>query len=142
MQKVCLIIIDGFGVAEPGPGNARTQAKTPFIDQLEKEVPNCLMDASGSAVGLPDGQQGASEPGHLTMGAGRIVWQPLEKINRAIASEEFFTNPVLVQACKQAVEKNGPLHLIGLYSSGGVHSSIEHFHAMLQLAKQQGVSGP
>lgn len=139
MKKVCLIIIDGFGVAEPGPGNARTLADTPFIDSLETSVPNCLMDASGNAVGLPEGQQGASEPGHLTMGAGRVVWQPLEEINQAIKSEEFFMNPVLVDACKRAAEKNVPLHLIGMYSGGGVHSSTEHFHAMLRLAKQQGV---
>lgn len=140
MQKVCLIIIDGFGVAPEGPGNARTLAKMPTIDRLTHEVPNCLMDASGEAVGLPKGQQGASEPGHLTMGAGRVVWQPLEQINRAIASEEFYKNQVLVAACKNAVEKNVPLHLVGMYSTGGVHSSVEHFHAMLRLAKQEGVS--
>lgn len=139
MSKLCLIIIDGFGVAPDGPGNARTQAKTPFIDELEKTVPNCLMDASGEAVGLPTGQQGASEPGHLTIGAGRVVWQPLEKINRAIESKEFFSNQVLVSACARAVEKSTPLHLIGLYSSGGVHSSAEHWQAMLQLAKKKGV---
>lgn len=140
MKKVCLIIIDGFGVADPGPGNARTLAHTPFIDNLENTVPNCLMDASGNAVGLPEGQQGASEPGHLTMGAGRIVWQPLEQINRAIQSEEFYTNEVLVSACKRAADNGKPLHLIGLYSTGGVHSSAEHFHAMLKLAKKTGVS--
>lgn len=139
MKKVCLIIIDGFGVAPPGPGNARTEANTPTIDRLEKDTPNCLMDASGNAVGLPEGQQGASEPGHLTMGAGRIVWQPLERINQAISSEQFFENDVLVSACKRACERGVPLHLIGLYSSGGVHSSAEHFHAMLRLAKQIGV---
>lgn len=139
MKKVCLIIIDGFGVAPPGPGNARTLAKMPFLNALEAKTPNVLMDASGNAVGLPEGQQGASEPGHLTMGAGRIVWQPLEEINQAIKSEEFFMNPVLVSACKRAKEKDVPLHLIGLYSTGGVHSSAEHFHAMLRLAKQQGV---
>ena len=139
MQKVCLIIIDGFGVAPEGPGNARLLAKTPTLDRLEKDVPNCLMNASGNAVGLPDGQQGASEPGHLTMGAGRIVWQPLEKINRAIASEDFYNNQVLVAACKSAVEKKTPLHLIGMYSTGGVHSSVEHFHAMLKLAQKEGV---
>lgn len=139
MKKACLIIIDGFGVAEPGPGNARTLAKTPFIDALETRVPNCLMHASGNAVGLPKGQQGASEPGHLTMGAGRVVWQPLEEINQAIESEAFFQNEVLVSACERAVQHGTTLHLIGLYSTGGVHSSVEHFHAMLKLAKQKGV---
>ena len=138
-KKLCLIIVDGFGVAEPGPGNARTLASTPFFDRLEQEVPYCLMDASGNAVGLPEGQQGASEPGHLTIGAGRIVRQPLEEINHAIASEDFFKNEVLISACKRAVAKKTPLHFIGLYSTGGVHSSAEHFHAMLTLAKKEGV---
>lgn len=134
------MIIDGFGVAPPGPGNARTLAKMPFFDALEKKTPNVLMHASGNAVGLPEGQQGASEPGHLTIGAGRIVWQPLEEINQAIKSEDFFRNEVLVAACLRAAEKNAPLHLVGLYSSGGVHSSAEHFHAMLRLAKSKGVT--
>lgn len=139
MKRLCLIIIDGFGVAEPGPGNARTLAKMPTVTRMEQEVPNVLMDASGNAVGLPADQQGASEPGHLTIGTGRIVWQPLEEINQAIKSEAFMKNPVLVAACKRAVEKGKPLHLVGMYSSGGVHSSAEHFHAMLLLAKKEGV---
>lgn len=138
-NKLCLIVIDGFGVAPPGPGNARTLANMPTVRRLEQEVPNVLMNASGNAVGLPEGQQGASEPGHLTMGAGRIVWQPLEEIHQAIVSEAFFKNSVLTGACDRAVAKNVPLHLVGLYSSGGVHSSVEHFHAMLKLAKSKGV---
>ncbi|OGJ59910.1 phosphoglycerate mutase (2,3-diphosphoglycerate-independent) [Candidatus Peribacteria bacterium RIFCSPHIGHO2_01_FULL_55_13] len=140
MPRVCLIIIDGFGVAPPGPGNARTLAKMPTVATLESEVPNVLMEASGNAVGLPEGQQGASEPGHLTMGAGRVVWQPLENINRAIREGDFFENPVLIAACERAKEKNVPLHLLGLYSSGGVHSHLDHMHAMLRLAKQKGVA--
>jgi len=84
MSRCALIIIDGFGVAPPGPGNARTLAKMPNINKLEKEAPNVIMQASGNAAGLPEGQQGASEPGHLTIGAGRIVWHPLEQINREI----------------------------------------------------------
>ena len=139
MKKLCLIIFDGFGVAQPGPGNARSQAKMPFLKKLEKDVPNVLMDAAGEAVGLPEGQQGASEPGHMTMGAGRVVWMPLEEINRAIRSEDFFKNPVLVDACDRCVEKDHTLHLIGLYSTGGVHSSAEHYHAALRLAKERGV---
>ena len=140
MRRLCLIIIDGFGVAPAGPGNARSLAHMPTMQRLESEVPSVLMKASGNAVGLPEGQQGASEPGHLTIGAGRIVWQPLEEINQDIKQGGFFQNPVLVSACERAVAKNGPLHLIGLYSSGGVHSSLHHFHAMIQLAKQKGVS--
>lgn len=106
---------------------------------MEEHVPNVLMDASGNAVGLPNGQQGASEPGHLTMGAGRVVWQPLEEINQAVGSGAFAANPVLTSACERAVSKGVPLHLIGLYSTGGVHSSAEHYHAMLRLAKEKGV---
>lgn len=139
MTKLCLIIIDGFGVAEPGPGNARVLANTPTLDRLAAELPNCLMQASGNAVGLPEGQQGASEPGHVTIGAGRVVWQPLEEINQAIKHGQFEQNEVLVNACIRARDKGTPLHLLGMYSSGGVHSAIEHWQAMLKLAKAQGV---
>ena len=139
MKRVCLVIIDGFGVAPPGPGNARTLAKMPTLTKMEETLPNVLMDASGRAVGLPDGQQGASEPGHLTIGAGRVVWQPLEEINKAVESGEFDENAVLSSACERSVEKGVPLHLIGLYSTGGCHSSAEHYHAMLKLAKKKGV---
>jgi 2,3-bisphosphoglycerate-independent phosphoglycerate mutase len=139
MQKLCLIVIDGFGVAPEGPGNARTLAHMPTVKNLEKTVPNVIIEASGNAVGLPEGQQGASEPGHLTIGAGRIVWQPLEEINQAIKKGIFNDNVVLRGACERAIEKGVPLHLIGLYSTGGVHSSAGHFHAMLELAKSMGV---
>ena len=139
MKKVCLIILDGLGVAEPGPGNARHLADMPFLDALEDRVPNCLMDASGNAVGLPEGQQGASEPGHLTIGAGRIVWHPFEQINQAIASEKFYENTFLRSACERAKEKGTPLHFVGMYSTGGVHSHANHWHAMLRLAKSIGV---
>jgi len=139
VKRVCLVIIDGFGVAPPGPGNARTLANMPTVAELTQNVPNVLMDASGNAVGLPKGQQGASEPGHFTIGAGRVIWQPLEEINNAVQSGEFDENPVLASACERAVEKGVPLHLIGLYSTGGVHSSVEHYHAMLRLAKKKGV---
>lgn len=112
----------------------------PTVQALEAHAPNVLMEAAGNAVGLPEGQQGASEPGHLTIGAGRVVWQPLEGINRAIHTGEFFANPVLVSACKRAKAQGKTLHLIGLYSSGGVHSHADHFHAMIQLAKKEGVT--
>src|SRR3989338_2211335 len=138
MRRLCLIIIDGFGVAPPGPGNARTLARMPTVKKLEETVPSVLMQASGEAVGLSPGQQGTSEAGHLTIGAGRVVWQPLEIINRAIRSGEFFTNEVLVEACDRAKKKNVPLHLLGMYSGGGVHSHPSHFHAMIELAKKRG----
>ncbi len=138
-NRLCLIVVDGFGVAPDGPGNARSLANMPTIKRLEAEVPSVLMDASGEAVGLPQGQQGASEPGHLTIGAGRVVFQPLAEIDRAIRLGDFEKNPVLAGACERAVERKVPLHLFGLYSTGGVHSSAEHFHAMLRLAKQKGV---
>lgn len=139
MKKVCLIIIDGFGVAEPGPGNARHLANMPFLETLQKTVPHCLLDAAGEAVGLPPGEMGNSESGHQTIGAGRVCWQPLARINRAISSGEFYKNPVLVKACKQAAEKGVMLHLMGLYSSGGIHSHLDHFHAMIKLARDTGV---
>ena len=139
MRRLALIIIDGFGVAPPGPGNARSLAKMPTLDRLEKEVPNVLMDAAGNAVGLPQGQQGSSEPGHLTIGAGRVVWQLQERIDRDIRSEEFAKNNVLREACERAKKNKSALHLIGLYSTGGVHSSAEHYHAVLRLAKEIGV---
>jgi 2,3-bisphosphoglycerate-independent phosphoglycerate mutase len=139
MKKLCLIIIDGFGVAPAKKGNAREEAAMPTIRQLEAECPSVIMQASGNAVGLPEGQQGASEPGHLTIGAGRVVWQPLEEISRAVRLGDFFKNPVLCDACDRAKRDGVTLHLIGLYSSGGVHSAIDHFHAALKLAKERGV---
>jgi 2,3-bisphosphoglycerate-independent phosphoglycerate mutase len=139
MKKVCLVIIDGFGVAPPGPGNARSLANLPNITKLEKECPNVIMNTSGNAAGLPEGQQGASEPGHMIIGAGRIVWQPLEEINRSIKSGEFFENSVLVDACNRAKDKNANLHLLGIYSIGGVHSHVDHYHAVTHLAEKCGV---
>jgi len=135
MPRCALIIIDGFGVAPPGPGNARSQAKMPNLDRLEKEIPNVIMEAAGNAAGLPEGQQGASEPGHLVIGAGRIVWHPLEQINRAIKSGEFFKNQVLIDACKRA----RTLHLYGIFSYGGVHGHIDHWQALIELAEKSGV---
>lgn len=111
----------------------------PTVHTLEKSCPNTLMVAAGNAVGLPEGQMGASEPGHMTIGAGRVVWQPFEEINQAIRSGAFYKNPVLVGACERAKKKKVPLHLFGIYSTGGCHSHAGHFHAMLKLAKQQGV---
>ncbi|NLG07062.1 2,3-bisphosphoglycerate-independent phosphoglycerate mutase [Candidatus Peribacteria bacterium] len=139
MSKVCLIIIDGFGVAPPGQGNARSLANLPTITRLEREVPSVTMQASGHAAGLPEGQQGASEPGHLVIGAGRIIWQPLEEINLAIRSKKFFRNAVLVDACKRAAKKHATLHIVGVFSYGGVHGHVEHWQALIELAEKHGV---
>lgn len=138
-KKLCLIVIDGFGVAPPGPGNARSLAKMPTLDRLQRDVPNCIMAAAGNAVGLPEGQQGSSESGHMTIGTGRVVWMPLEAINRDIHSGAFANNKVLRDACERAKKTGTTLHIVGLYSTGGVHSSAEHYHAMLRLAKEVGV---
>ncbi|MEA3282744.1 MAG: 2,3-bisphosphoglycerate-independent phosphoglycerate mutase [Euryarchaeota archaeon] len=129
-----LIIIDGFGLAEPTRGNAITHAKTPNLDHLRKEYPTCTLQASGKAVGLPEGQMGNSEVGHLNIGAGRVVYQDLTRINMAISDETFFKNPVLRHAIEHAKTRGSCLHLIGLLSDGGVHSHITHLRALLEMA--------
>ncbi|MDP7454541.1 MAG: 2,3-bisphosphoglycerate-independent phosphoglycerate mutase [Candidatus Peribacteraceae bacterium] len=139
MARCALIIIDGFGVAPPGPGNARTQANLPNVSRMEKEIPNVLMEAAGNAAGLPEGQQGASEQGHYTIGAGRVVWQTLEQINRDIRDGSFFDNEALVSACKDAVARDVPLHFFIIFSYGGVHGHANHLYAAMKLAKDEGV---
>ena len=132
-----LIILDGFGEGKKYPGNAIAAARTPNISALKKEYPWTLLKASGDKVGVPAGTQGGSEIGHFTIGAGRIIFQSLEKINRAIANGDFFENPALTQACDKA--KTGALHLIGMISDQGVHSHVNHLFALLELAKRRGV---
>ncbi len=134
-----LIILDGFGLAEPSRGNAIAHANTPNLDALRKEYPTCTLQASGEAVGLPDGQMGNSEVGHLNIGAGRIVYQDLTRINKAISDETFFKNPVLLHAIEHAKTHGSCLHLIGLLSDGGVHSHITHHLALLEMASAEGV---
>ena len=134
-----LIILDGFGLAEPAGGNAIAQADTPNLDRLRKEYPTCILQASGEAVGLPDGQMGNSEVGHLNIGAGRIVHQDLTRIYKAISDETFFGNPVLRNAIEHAKTHGSCLHLIGLLSDGGVHSHITHLLALLEMADAAGV---
>lgn len=135
----CLIIMDGFGLAEPGPGNAIAQAKTPRLDQLFATCSHIELDASGKPVGLPDGQMGNSEVGHLNIGAGRTVHQELSRIDNACESGELFTNRVIADAMETVVRKNSTLHLMGLLSDGGVHSSNAHLYALLEMAKRLGV---
>jgi 2,3-bisphosphoglycerate-independent phosphoglycerate mutase len=134
----CLIIMDGFGMGEPGPHNAITVADTPNLDRLFAEYPTTQVCASGLAVGLPEGQMGNSEVGHLNMGAGRVVYQELTRISQAIEDGSFFENAVLDEAIDAAVADGHAVHLMGLVSDGGVHSHQEHLYALLELAKRRG----
>lgn len=139
MQKVVLIVMDGWGIAPKGPGNFIAQASTPNYERLLKEFPHCQNEAAGNSVGLPAGSQGNSEVGHLHLGAGRIVWQMYEQINRAISDRSFFENRVLKQAMKNAVKKKSALHLMGLCSDEGVHAHTKHLIALLEIAKKEKV---
>ncbi|HET7857476.1 MAG TPA: 2,3-bisphosphoglycerate-independent phosphoglycerate mutase [Gaiellaceae bacterium] len=136
---VALVILDGWGLAPPGPGNAVDLAETPVFDRLWAESPHATLKASGEAVGLPPGQMGNSEVGHLTIGAGRILFQDLMRVNRAIEDGSLFENPALVGAFERARERGGNVHLLGLVSYGGVHSHIDHLRALLELARRQGL---
>jgi 2,3-bisphosphoglycerate-independent phosphoglycerate mutase len=130
---VVLVILDGWGCAPPGPGNAVELAQTPVFDRLWRELPHTTIKASGDAVGLPPGQMGNSEVGHLTIGSGRVLDQDLQRVNRAIADGSFFENPAL----KAAFEYGGDVHLLGLVSHGGVHSHIDHLKALLRFAPER-----
>jgi 2,3-bisphosphoglycerate-independent phosphoglycerate mutase len=137
---VALVILDGWGCAPPGPGNAVDLAETPVFDGLWGRYPHTTLSASGEDVGLPPGQMGNSEVGHLTIGAGRIVLQDLMRVNRAIEQSDFLTNEALVGAFGRAKERSRNVHLLGLVSSGGVHSHIDHLRALLQLAQREDMS--
>ncbi|MCM3004507.1 2,3-bisphosphoglycerate-independent phosphoglycerate mutase [Priestia koreensis] len=138
-KPVALIILDGFGLRGEEHGNAVAQAKKPNFDRLWNEYPHATLTASGEAVGLPDGQMGNSEVGHLNIGAGRIVYQSLTRVNVAIREGEFFENETFLNAVNHVKEKGTNLHVFGLLSDGGVHSHIEHLYALLRLAKKEGV---
>ena len=138
-RPVALIILDGWGHAPPGPRNAISLARTPVWDGLVARYPWVLLRASGEAVGLPAGVMGNSEVGHLTIGSGRVFYQDLSRINRAIADGSFAQNPVLLEAFRAAAAGGGAVHLMGLLSDGGVHADLEHVKALVRLAKQQGV---
>jgi 2,3-bisphosphoglycerate-independent phosphoglycerate mutase len=134
---VCLVVLDGWGLAPPGPGNAVELADTPTFDRLWAQYPHTTLGASGRDVGLPDGQMGNSEVGHTNLGAGRVVLQDLVRIDEEIESGAFETNSVLLEACRRA--QGSALHLMGLVSDGGVHSHISHLQALIKLAWRQGV---
>ena len=138
MQKnpTVLIILDGFGHSDDEEFNAIAKANTPNWDSLRKEYPNTLINASESYVGLPSGQMGNSEVGHLNIGAGRIIHQDIERINLSIESEEFYSNPILNEKFKLTKINDKTLHIFGLLSDGGVHSHIDHFNAIILLAKK------
>jgi 2,3-bisphosphoglycerate-independent phosphoglycerate mutase len=139
-RPVLLAILDGFALRPEVHGNAVAQANKPNFDRYWNQYPHTTLQASGNAVGLPEGQMGNSEVGHLNIGAGRIVYQDLTRISKAISDGTFFTNPVLIEAMEHVKRHNSQLHLIGLVSDGGVHSHIEHLFALIDLAKQQQVS--
>ncbi len=138
-RPVVLVIMDGWGAAPPGPGNAVSLAATPVFDRLTAAYPHGVLDASGPAVGLPPGQMGNSEVGHLNIGAGRVVHQDLTRISLAIEDGSFYDNAVLRQACAKAVGRGSRLHLMGLVSGGGVHSDMGHLEACLELARREKV---
>lgn len=139
MRKVILTILDGFGYREEKEGNAIFTAKTPNFDKLWNQFPHTLLKASGNAVGLPEGQMGNSEVGHLTIGSGRVIYQPLERINQSIKDKSFFQNKELIKVMNHVKENDSKLHIFGLLSDGGVHSHIDHILALLDLAKEQEV---
>ena len=130
---VALVILDGWGIAPPGAGNAIELAETPVFDRLWRDYPHAQLVASGGAVGLPDGQMGNSEVGHLTIGSGRILFQDLVRVNRAIEGGELFENEALCSA----FERGENVHLLGLVSHGGVHSHIDHLQALLRFAPEK-----
>ena len=139
-RAVVLVILDGWGQRADLYGNAIAQAATPNLDALTQRWPHTTLEASGESVGLPDGQQGNSEVGHLTIGSGRVVYQPLTRINKAIRTGEFFDNPVLIDAMDAAVARDAAVHCIGLVSPGGVHSHQDHGIALADLAQRRGAS--
>jgi len=134
VRRVALVILDGWGLAEPGPGNAIGLADTPVFDELWKRHPHTTLTAWGPAVGLPEGQMGNSEVGHMNLGAGAVVKQDLLRIDEAIEDGSFFENETLRAACDSE-----RLHLLGLVSAGGVHASMQHLRALVELAESQGV---
>ena len=138
-KPTVLMILDGYGLNENPEGNAIAMAKTPVMDGLMKDYPFVKGNASGLAVGLPDGQMGNSEVGHMNMGAGRIVYQELTRITKEIQDGDFFENEALVKAVENAKAKNSALHLFGLVSDGGVHSHNTHIYGLLELAKRHGL---
>jgi 2,3-bisphosphoglycerate-independent phosphoglycerate mutase len=139
-KPVLLVVLDGWGIRAEREANAIAIAGTPNLDALARDFPSTALETSGLSVGLPEGQMGNSEVGHTNLGAGRIVYQDLVRINRAVEDGSFFRNDALLLACHRARASGGSLHLMGLLSDGGVHSHQEHLHACLDLARREGVA--
>ena len=137
-RPVVLVVLDGWGIAPEGPGNAVKLSHTPRLDALEATYPHAKLEASGRAVGLPDRVMGNSEVGHLTMGAGYVQYQEFVRINDAIKDGSFFKNEAL-RAAAAKVRDRGTLHLMGLLSTGGVHADLAHLNALVELARREGV---
>ncbi|HCW07235.1 MAG TPA: 2,3-bisphosphoglycerate-independent phosphoglycerate mutase, partial [Cytophagales bacterium] len=138
-KKVLLMILDGWGLATKISASAIDAAKTPYINSLYKKYPHSKLQASGLAVGLPEGQMGNSEVGHMNIGAGRVVYQDLVKLNKAVEERELDKNEVLLEAFNYAKKNNKSVHLIGLVSDGGVHSHINHLKGICTIAHNEGI---
>ena len=136
---VVLCILDGWGIATEGPGNAIKLAKTTNMNKYMASYPNGQLEASGKAVGLPRGEDGNTETGHINLGAGKIVYQSLERINLSIADGTFFENKALLSSIDHVKKHSSSLHLIGLVGAGGVHSNIEHLYALIRLVSQKNI---
>jgi len=139
IKPIVLVILDGWGVAPPSSGNAISQARTPFFSELTSSYFTTTLQAAGLAVGLPWGEQGNSEVGHLNLGSGKVIYQSLPRIDKAIDEGTFFTNQAFLKAINHVKKNNSKLHLLGLVSSGNVHSSLEHLKALLLLTKKEGL---
>jgi len=138
-RQVILMVLDGWGIAAPSEGNVIAQAVTPYVNRFWASYPHTELGAAGEAVGLPRGEDGNSETGHINLGAGRIVYQYLARINMSIADGTFFSNAALLKAMEHAKKNSSKLHIMGLVGSGGVHSNVEHLYALIKMAAQEGV---
>ena len=139
-NPLLLAILDGWGYTKEKKGNAILAANTPILDSLMKKYPTSILKTSGEAVGLPKGQMGNSEVGHLNIGAGRVIYQDLLRINREIESKKFYTNSILLDSIENVKKYNSNLHIMGLFSYGGVHSNINHLNAIIKLAKNNNIN--
>ncbi|MBK6766993.1 MAG: 2,3-bisphosphoglycerate-independent phosphoglycerate mutase [bacterium] len=137
MRRIILAVLDGYGIATPSPTNAITSANTPFLDRMWTENPHATLITSGEDVGLPPGQMGNSEVGHLNIGAGRVVYQDITRIDLSIRTGEFYSNAVLLELIRSLKREGRALHLVGLVSDGGVHSSVRHIRAILETCKRE-----